>query len=348
MKKYMVFLTVAALGISMMTGCGKTAEAPAPEQEQEDDLYLEEDEYDFEDEDFEEYPEEDADDEGDIDDAFAQKYKEQEDRAVGVWYTDGYDEENNWAGSYKIELTDDRKATCTGWRNKDTGTFAAHGDDGVLITFDHCETDGPGEGFKTVDGFKYTIELIPNGDDATIKIDAPDVISNLEDGTVHRKSDGSSTSDNDVKGKGSGAGASELCFSGKDVNGKSINTADIFAKNKVTVVNMWASWCGPCVGEIPELDEMDKELKKKGCGVVGFLMDGEDPDGLEDAQDTLDDIGVSYQNIICAESVGDAVGLEAYPTTFFVDSNGKILGDPIVGAQPDQYRKTVDKLLSNM
>lgn len=351
MKKYLVFLTVAAMAISMMAGCGKTAEAPAPE-DQEEDLYLEEDDYDFEDEDLEDYEDEDADDkeeensddEGDIDDAFAQKWKEQEDRAVGVWYTDGYDEENNWAGSYKIELTDDRKATCTGWRNKDTGTFAAHGDDGVLITFDHCETDGPGEGFKTVEGFKYTIELTPNGDEATIKIDAPDVISNLEDGTVHRQ--GGKSSDGDVKGKKSGAGASKLCFSGKDVNGNSVNTADIFAKNKVTVVNMWASWCGPCVGELPELDKMNKELEKKGCGVVGFLMDGEDPDGLEDALDILDDVGASYQNIICSESVGDEVGLEAYPTTFFVDSNGKILGNPIVGADPDQYRKTVDKLLS--
>ena len=272
MKRIIAIMIAATVGISMI-GCGKTAaEAPAPESEE--DLYLDEEEYDEEYEDPEEYQEDDADadtnengDDGDIDDAFAQKWKEQEDNAVGVWYTDGYDEENNWAGSYKIELTSDRKATCTGWRNKDTGTFAAHGDDGVLITFDHCETDDPGEGFKTVEGFKYTIELTPNGDDATIKIDAPDVISNLEDGTVHRESDGSSTSDSDTKGKKSGAGASELCFSGKDVNGKSVNTEDIFAKNKVTVVNMWASWCGPCVGEIPELDEIDKELKKKGCAV---------------------------------------------------------------------------------
>ena len=354
MKRGMIFITVAALGLSILTGCSSTAEVAAPDSEQEEDLYFDEDEFFDDYEDAEDYPEEDADDaddnakedannntkenaddgeDYDIDDAFAQKWKDQEDRAVGVWYTDGYDEENNWDSSYKIELTNDRKAYCTGWRNKDTGTFAAYGDDAVLITFDHCETDSPGEGFKTVDGFKYTIELTPNGDDAKIKIDAPDVISNLEDGTVHRKSAG---------------GASKLCFTGKDVNGRSVNTADVFAKNRITMVNMWASWCGPCAGEIPELDRMNKELKKKGCEVVGFLTDGEDPNALSDAKDILDDAGASYLNVVCSMSLTDEVGLEAFPTTYFVDSNGKILGEPVVGAHPDQYQQTLDKLLSDM
>ena len=216
MKKHMLFITAAALGISMITGCGKTAQVP----DQQEDVYIEEDDHD-QNEDPEEYQEDDSDE-------------------------------------YQEEDTDDDK------------------------------------------------------------------------------------------GEKSGAGASKLCFSSEDVNGNPVNTADIFAKNKITVVNMWASWCGPCVGELPELDNMNKELKEKGCGVVGFLMDGEDPSGLADAKDTLEDVGASYQNIICAESVGDEVGLEAYPTTFFVDSNGKILGNPIVGAQPDEYMRTVEKLLSDM
>lgn len=158
---------------------------------------------------------------------------------------------------------------------------------------------------------------------------------------------GSETAGDTGSKKSKGAG-SKLCISTKDVDGRSVNTSDVFAENKITVVNLWASWCGPCAGEIPELDAMNEELKEKGCAVVGFLTDGEDPEGLEDAKAILQDAGVSYLNVVCPESVLYDVGLEAFPTTFFVDSDGKILGDPVVGAYPDQYRKTVDKLLSNM
>ena len=107
--------------------------------------------------------------------------------ASGRWYTDGYDEFNNWAGSYKIELSRDGKATCFGWRNNDSGTYEITGPNSVKITFDHCEVDSPGEGWVPVEGFIYTIDMIIDGDVAQIKIDAPDVISNLEDGIVHRK-----------------------------------------------------------------------------------------------------------------------------------------------------------------
>lgn len=177
--------------------------------------------------------------------------------------------------------------------------------------------------------------------------DAPDIISNLEDGTVNRKNSDSPKSAGVTKSAKSGGG-SKLCYSGKDVNGKQVNTADIFAQNKVTLVNLWASWCGPCAGEIPELDEINGELQKKGCGVMGILTDGEDPDGLNDALDILDDAGATYTNVICSESLLEELGIEAFPTTFFVDSSGNILGEPVIGAYPDQYRETIDKLLSDM
>ncbi len=143
-------------------------------------------------------------------------------------------------------------------------------------------------------------------------------------------------------------GGSEFCFSGTDVNGNAVNTAEVFAKNKVTVVNIWASWCPPCVGEITEIDKMNKELSEKGCGVIGLLDDGEDPQGLEDAKDILQDVGATYLNMIFPYKISANVAFQAYPTTFFVDSNGTIIGEPVVGAAPDRYREMVDTLLSNM
>ena len=152
--------------------------------------------------------------------------------------------------------------------------------------------------------------------------------------------------DTDVQENSAG---SVLCFSGKDVNGNPVNTADVFAKNKITMVNMWASWCGPCAGEIPELNELNEEFREKGCEIVGFLIDGEDTDGLKDGKDILNDAGATYLNVICPDSIANAAGIEAIPTTFFVDSTGKILVDePIVGAYPEEYPKTLDKLLSGM
>lgn len=107
--------------------------------------------------------------------------------ASGLWYTEDYDEYNNWATSYRLDLGRDGIASCFGYRNKDIGTYKITGENTVLITFDHCEIDAPGEGWIPVDGFVYTIEMTIDGDDAAIKIDAPDVITNLTDGVVHRK-----------------------------------------------------------------------------------------------------------------------------------------------------------------
>lgn len=107
--------------------------------------------------------------------------------AAGMWYTDEYDETMNWACSYKIELTEDGNATCNGWRNKDSGTYEMTGDNKAVITFDKCEIDSPGEGWVPVKGFVYKIYMTIDGDEAEIKIDAPDVISNLVDGPVHRQ-----------------------------------------------------------------------------------------------------------------------------------------------------------------
>ncbi len=83
--------------------------------------------------------------------------------------------------------TDDGKATCSGWRNRDIGSYKIKDDNHVNISFYYCETDSPDGGWAPVEGFSYTIDMAISGDDAKIKIDAPDVISNLSDGAMHRK-----------------------------------------------------------------------------------------------------------------------------------------------------------------
>lgn len=145
-----------------------------------------------------------------------------------------------------------------------------------------------------------------------------------------------------------GEGGSLFCYDTTTLDGDPVNTQDIFAGNKITMVNLWASWCGPCVGEIPELGKMSVQLEEKDCGIVGMLIDGEDPQGLSDARDILSEASADYTNVVCPESIPRELDIVGVPTTYFVDSKGNIIGEPVIGADPEAYLETVDSLLSSM
>mgnify|MGYP005857726807 CR=1 FL=1 len=134
-------------------------------------------------------------------------------------------------------------------------------------------------------------------------------------------------------------------FEGKDLDGNEVKSDELFSANAVTVVNFWFTTCKPCVSELPELEALHQELAQKGGAVIGinaFTLDGEEG-AISDAKDLLSKKGVSYQNIWFAsdsEAGKFTSGLYAFPTTYVVDSNGNIVGEPIVGAvtAPDQIK----------
>ncbi len=111
----------------------------------------------------------------------------------------------------------------------------------------------------------------------------------------------------------------------------------LFSGSKVTVVNFWFTTCKPCVGELGDLEALNKELASKGGQVVGvnsFTLDG-DATAISEAKDILAKKGVMYKNVWFASSseAGKFTSeLFSYPTTYVVDKNGSIVGDPIVGA----------------
>ena len=137
-----------------------------------------------------------------------------------------------------------------------------------------------------------------------------------------------------------------VSFETTDTEGNSITSEDLFSSNKITMVNIWASWCGPCIRELPELQAISERLKEKNCGVIGLLYDGDGAEALETAKKLMTDNGVSYPVILPPENIDSLFPLEAFPTTYFVDSEGKIVSEPIVGAYVDQYEATVDALLA--
>ncbi|MBQ3373133.1 MAG: TlpA family protein disulfide reductase [Oscillospiraceae bacterium] len=137
-----------------------------------------------------------------------------------------------------------------------------------------------------------------------------------------------------------------ISFETTDTEGNPVTSKDLFGSNKVTMINIWASWCGPCVRELPELQAISERLQEKGCGLIGLLYDGNDLEALETGKQIMADNGVTYPVILPPENVDSLFPMEAYPTTYFVDSEGKILSEPIVGAYVDKYEAAVDALLA--
>ena len=145
-------------------------------------------------------------------------------------------------------------------------------------------------------------------------------------------------------------------FEGKDLDGNTVKSDELFSGNAVTVVNFWFTTCGPCVGELGELDALNKELAGKGGALIGinaFTLDG-DETAISEAKDVLAKKGAAYQNVYfdSGSEAGKFVeNIYAYPTTYVVDRNGNIVGDPIVGAitekkQAEALQAQIDKALS--
>ena len=145
-------------------------------------------------------------------------------------------------------------------------------------------------------------------------------------------------------------------FEGKDLDGNPVKSDELFSANAVTVVNFWFTTCNPCVGELAELDALNKELAEKGGALIGvntFTLDGDEA-AISEAKDVLAKKGATYQNVYF-DSDGEAgkftTNIFAYPTTYVVDRSGNIVGEPIVGAitekkQAETLQKLIDQALA--
>ena len=140
-------------------------------------------------------------------------------------------------------------------------------------------------------------------------------------------------------------------FEGKDLDGNTVKSDELFSGNAVTVVNFWFTTCNPCVGELGDLDALNKELAEKGGSLIGvntFTLDGDEA-AISEAKDVLAKKGATYQNVYF-DSDGEAgkftTNIFAYPTTYVVDRSGNIVGEPIVGAITEKKQaETLQKLI---
>ena len=127
-----------------------------------------------------------------------------------------------------------------------------------------------------------------------------------------------------------------VAFTALDLDGNEVSSADLFAGNDVTMVNVWATWCGPCVGELEDLQARHEQLQAQGGGIVGLLYDT-NADALEKAKAYIEEYGITYPMLWAPDNIAEIIMVSAYPTTYFVGRDGTVLADPVVGAYPEEY-----------
>ena len=205
------------------------------------------------------------------------------------------------------------------------------------------------------------MDTMPDGGSKDNKTDGGNTGNKTDSGSTGDTPDNGSTGNKTDSGStGSKTDDSSLpkfpAFEGKDLDGNTVKSSNLFSGNAVTVVNFWFTTCGPCVGELGDLDALNKDLSGKGGALIGinaFTLDGNEA-AISDAKDVLTQSGATYQNVYfdSGSEAGKFVeSIYAYPTTYVVNRSGRIVGDPIVGAitskaQADALQAQIDKALS--
>lgn len=126
-------------------------------------------------------------------------------------------------------------------------------------------------------------------------------------------------------------------ISTKDINGNDVDKS-VLSGNKLTMINFWATFCGPCIEEMPDLEQMSKEMPE-GTQLIGVAGDALDDKLISQSQQIAKDKGVTYLNLLPDATLAEYVAknIVAYPTTIFLDSKGNIIGDAIVGAHNREF-----------
>lgn len=139
-------------------------------------------------------------------------------------------------------------------------------------------------------------------------------------------------------------------FNTKTLDGKKIDS-NIFKKNKLTMINIWATYCGPCIEEMPDIQKLYEEVKDDDVNVIGLISDTPDEDNEELAKQIISKKGVKYTNIIPDKSIENNIlkDVSGVPVTLFVDSNGNIVGESLTGAHSkEEYKKEIQNRLDKL
>ncbi|QUI23970.1 TlpA family protein disulfide reductase [Vallitalea pronyensis] len=143
----------------------------------------------------------------------------------------------------------------------------------------------------------------------------------------------------------------KLKFTLKNLEDEEIDSSEVFKENKVTMVNIWATFCGPCIREMPDLQKLHEELNEQGFGVFGIIGDTPDEDNEAAAKKIIETKGVKFINVIPDETIKSSLigSIAGYPTSLFVDSEGKIVGKIVTGSRTkEEYQEIIMELMESL
>ena len=175
--------------------------------------------------------------------------------------------------------------------------------------------------------------------------------SNLsEAGEASEAADETAHGDHSAETAGQTGAGSAISFETTDLDGNPVSSADIFSRNRITMVNIWGTFCGPCINEMPDLEILNQRIGDKGCAIVGVVIDAGGDYQMEvirAAEEIIKDTGVSYLNLLPWEDIDNQFPAQYIPTTYFIDPNGNIVGEAAVGSRgADDYEALIDEALA--
>ena len=136
-------------------------------------------------------------------------------------------------------------------------------------------------------------------------------------------------------------------FTTKTITGATV-TNEIFASKKITMINIWGTFCPPCIGEMPELGEMARNLPAD-AQIIGLVCNADENsyNQIEEALRITQESGANFVNLLLNDELAKFIeNVEAVPTTIFVNSKGEVVGNAIIGADVDGYKDELEKLLA--
>ena len=128
-----------------------------------------------------------------------------------------------------------------------------------------------------------------------------------------------------------------LLFEAKDLNGNPVDLAEVFAGHKVTMVDVWETGCVPCKEELPRLEELNKQFEERDCQIIGICIASLAEDDIAKAKSILENAGVTYLNVYAQAFDHELLDVPGFPTAYFVDSEGYVLTEPLIGAFTEKY-----------
>ncbi len=168
---------------------------------------------------------------------------------------------------------------------------------------------------------------------------------------------GENKNESPVTGEGDSASEETLVpepvvFEGTDMDGNKV-TSDIFANARLTMVNVWATYCGPCLREMPDLGELAGEYDAADFqlyGIVSDVQEKAEEKKLKKAADLIEETGADYPHLLLNNSLYDALLTEVsvVPTTFFIDEDGVVLKTVLGANRKTAWKEIIDELLEEL